>query len=403
MNSESRYDSEPTVFNSLITCLAVAFLLFIALIYRQNNLVLLSILVLFLVIGTKIWTRFCLSRVTCTISVDKQRAFPGEILKLEAILENAKFLPVWLRILWPMGSALKPLESDKSSIRYETGLLWHQRVQFHWDLAALRRGVHRIDPPRILSGDFLGFFKMEKEVPDPVQVIVYPRLISLKPVSLPKRHLFGVPGAKSPVKDPVYILGTREYQPSRPARFIHWKASARHLRLQEKIFEPSQQEKVLLIVDVGSFSEGKDKEAFERTLEVIASLAVQLDNLSCEVGLAANGIMTDGFSSVVPITRGHRQISVILEALARVQMVQNKNINETMRKIRDPLHQISFVFFAYDAAKTDGQAIDYCRTHDLKATFFVCRSDSDSRMLPKYRDTAVYMLDEIQNRKRSLL
>jgi uncharacterized protein (DUF58 family) len=402
MDNETRYDSEPTVFNSFITRLAVAFLLFIALIYRQNNLALLSILVLFLVIGTKTWTRFSLSRIACTISVDKQRAFPGEIVKLKASVENAKFLPVWLRILWPIGSALKPLESDGSSFRQETGLLWHQRVQLHWDLTALRRGVHRIDPPRIMSGDFLGFFKKEKKVPDPVKVIVYPRLISLKPVSLPRRHLFGVPGAKSPVEDPIYILGTREYQPSRPARFIHWKASARHLRLQEKIFEPSQQEKVLLIVDVGSFVESNDEEAFERTLEVVASMAVQLDNLSCEVGLAVNGVMTDGLSSVVPITRGHRQTSVILEALARLQMVQNKTIKETMREIRDPLHQISCVFFAYDAAKTDGPAIDYCRTHNLAATFFVCRSDSGSGILQKIRDTDVYLLDDIRNRKRSL-
>jgi uncharacterized protein (DUF58 family) len=403
MDYESRYDIEPTVFNSFIARLAVACLLFIALIYRQNNLILLSMLVLFLVIGTRTWTRFSPSRIACTISVDKHRAFPGEIVKLKATVENAKFLPVWLRLLWPIGSALKPPQSDGSSFRHETGLLWHQRVQLHWDLTALRRGVHRIDPPRIMSGDFLGFFQKERKVPDPVQVIVYPRLISLKPVSLPRRHLFGVPGARSPVEDPIYILGTREYQPSRPARFIHWKASARHLRLQEKIFEPSQQEKVLLIVNVGSFEDSNDKEAFERTLEVVASMAMQLDNLSCEVGLAANGIMTDGFSSVVPMTRGTRQISVILEALARLQMVQNKTIKETMHEIRDPLHQISCVFFAYDAAKTDDPAINYCRTHNLAATFFVCRSDSGSGILQIDRDADVYLLDEIRNPKRSLL
>jgi hypothetical protein len=123
MNNDSRYDSEPTVFNSFVTFIIVAFLLFIALLYRQGNLVLLSLLVLCLVIGTKTWTRFSLSRVTCVISVDKQRAFPGEILKLKTILENAKFLPVWLRIQWPIGSALQPVESDGAILRQETGLL----------------------------------------------------------------------------------------------------------------------------------------------------------------------------------------------------------------------------------------------------------------------------------------
>jgi uncharacterized protein (DUF58 family) len=401
MNNDSRYDSEPTVFNSFVTFIIVAFLLFIALLYRQGNLVLLSLLVLCLVIGTKTWTRFSLSRVTCVISVDKQRAFPGEILKLKTILENAKFLPVWLRIQWPIGSALQPVESDGAILRQETGLLWHQRVQLQLDLVAQRRGVHRIDPPRILSGDFLGFFEKEKSLPDPGHVVVYPRLIPLEPLCLPKRNFFGVPGAKSPVQDPIYILGTRDYQPSRPARFIHWKASARHLRLQEKIFEPSQQEKVLLAMDVGSFEESKDKEAFEQTLEVVASMAVQLDNLGCAVGLATNGIMTDRVSSAVPITRSHRQISVILEALARLQMVQKEKMKESMRNITDPLHQVSCAFFAYDDGKTADEVAQYCQTQNLEATFWVCHTDPDTGMFQKKNGLAVQPLDEIRTRRRN--
>jgi uncharacterized protein (DUF58 family) len=402
MNNDSRYDSEPTVFNSFVTFIIVAFLLFIALLYRQGNLVLLSLLVLCLVIGAKTWTRFSLSRITCIISMDKQRAFPGDILKLKTTLENAKFLPVWLRIQWPIGSALKPVDSDGAIFRQDTGLLWHQRVQLQWDLVALRRGVHRVEPPRIMSGDFLGFFEKEKRLPDPMHVVVYPRLISLKPLCLPKRNFFGVPGAKSPVQDPIYILGTRDYQPSRPARFIHWKASARHLRLQEKIFEPSQQEKVLLVMDVGSFEESKDKEAFEQTLEVVASMAVQLDNLGCAVGLATNGIMTDRVTSAVPMARSHRQTSVILEALARLQMVQKEKMKESMRNITDSLHQVSCVSFAYDDGKTAGEVAQYCRTHNLEATFLVCHTDSDSGMFQKKNGLTVYTLDEIRIRRRNL-
>jgi uncharacterized protein (DUF58 family) len=235
-----------------------------------------------------------------------------------------------------------------------------------------------------------------------MHVVVYPRLISLKPLCLPKRNFFGVPGAKSPVQDPIYILGTRDYQPSRPARFIHWKASARHLRLQEKIFEPSQQEKVLLVMDVGSFEESKDKEAFEQTLEVVASMAVQLDNLGCAVGLATNGIMTDRVTSAVPMARSHRQTSVILEALARLQMVQKEKMKESMRNITDSLHQVSCVSFAYDDGKTAGEVAQYCRTHNLEATFLVCHTDSDSGMFQKKNGLTVYTLDEIRIRRRNL-
>ena len=336
------------------------------------------------------------------ISVDQQRAFPGETLKLKATLENAKFLPAWLRILWPIGSALKPVDCDEKIFQQQTEILWHQRVQLHWELVALRRGVHRVEPPRILSGDFLGFFENEKKLSDPVHVIVYPKLISLKPLTLAKRNFFGVPGAKSPVQDPIYILGTRDYQPSRPARFIHWKASARHLRLQEKMFEPSQQEKILLLMDVGSFKKSMDKEAFEQTLEVVASMAVQLDNLGCAVGLATNGIMKDRASSVVPITRSRRQISVILEALARLRMVQKETMKETMSNITDPLHQVSCVFFASDDGETACEVAQYCQTHNLEATLLVYHSESDAGMFQKKNGLAVHTLDEIRIQRRDL-
>ena len=45
-----------------------------------------------------------------------------------------------------------------------------------------------------------------------IDVIVYPRLVPLTPVRLPRRELFGIPGAKSPIEDPVYVYGTRRYQ-----------------------------------------------------------------------------------------------------------------------------------------------------------------------------------------------
>jgi uncharacterized protein (DUF58 family) len=147
-----------------------------------------------------------------------------------------------------------------------------------------------------------------------MEVIVYPQLVSLEPVSLPRRDLFGVPGAKSPVKDPIYTLGTRDYQPSRPSRFIHWKATARHLQLQEKVFEPSEREKILIALEVGAFEKSKVTDAFERTLEMIASLAVRMEGRGYAVGLAANGKLKGGGLSIVPPAQGSGRLAAILES-----------------------------------------------------------------------------------------
>ena len=139
----------------------------------------------------------------------------------------------------------------------ESSLWWRQKADFRWELKAQRRGVYPIGPPRITVADLLGFFPKEREQA-PLQIIVYPRIIPLVPFSVPRRDFFGVPGKKSPVKDPIYILGTRDYQHWQPAKYIHWKASARHSRLQEKVFDPSEQEKVLLVLDVTPFSRSEE-------------------------------------------------------------------------------------------------------------------------------------------------
>ena len=59
-------------------------------------------------------------------------------------------------------------------------------------------------------GDIFGFFPREKRTAGDIHVIVYPKLVPLKPLSPPSRNFYGVPGGKSPVQDPIYILGTRK-------------------------------------------------------------------------------------------------------------------------------------------------------------------------------------------------
>jgi uncharacterized protein (DUF58 family) len=179
-------------------------------------------------------------------------------------------------------------------------------------------------------GDLFGFYTKEKKSQAAVDIVVYPRLVEVKPLSLPKREFYGIPGARSPVEDPVYIYGTRDYQPGSPARRIHWKASARHHRLQEKLLEPAEQEKVLILLEVGQFAEIQAVEAFEKIIETAASYAVWLDQRGNAVGFATNGAIAGGGSLIIPITRSPIQLSVILETLARVTMTSEGHLTEIL-------------------------------------------------------------------------
>ena len=192
-----------------------------------------------------------------------------------------------------------------------------------------------------------------------LEVVVYPRLVPLKWSTLPRRDFFGIPGAESPVQDPVYILGTRDYQQGRPAKYIHWKATARHHRLQEKIFEPSEQERILLVVDVGPFARHGAKEEFERMLETVASVAVRLGERGCAVGLVTNGRMAGEGSAIVSVTRNPEQLTTLLEALARMQMEPAQDLLAMFRlHVRLPWG-ISCLYFALEKDEAARTAKEY--------------------------------------------
>jgi uncharacterized protein (DUF58 family) len=392
---EFQENRAPTIFNSPLICFFVGIFLFIALLYRQNDLSLLAILVLLVMSAAKAWSSVSLARVTCTFRVNKKRVFPGETLSLQTVVANAKFLPCWIQIRWPFNPALEPVDSDKGPSWQGAGLLWHQRAQFNRDAVAIRRGFYEVGPPHLAASDLFGFFKKEKRLDDKVFILVYPRIVSVKTVFLPRRDLFGTFGAKSPVKDPVYILGTQDYQPSRPSRHIHWKASARHLRLQEKLFEPSAQGKILMALEVGTYAANQVDDAFERTLEVIASLSIKLDDMGFAVGFVTNGVSKNGDFSVVPPGRGPRQLTDILEALARLQMTQKSSMTEIMRQIPGWRRGLSCAYFSYEDGKAAVQMKEICHKRKIPVTMFVCRSNPESDALQQSDMAGVHLMDAI--------
>ncbi len=381
---------EPTIFNSLLILIFVGLFLFVALLYRQKDLSRLAILVLMVVGGAKAWSIVSPARIRCSSTIENRRVFPDESVSLETTAENGKWLPVWLRILWSVDGALKPEGDPGAIIRQEAFVLWHQIVKFSQSFVALRRGVYQVGPPRIRTSDPLGFYEKEKIQKEAVEIVVYPRLVSLKPVAIRRRDLFGVPGTASPVKDPIYILGTRDYQPSSPARHIHWKASARHRRLQEKVFEPSGQAKVLLTLDVASFEGSHQKECFEDTLEVLASLAVKLDRMGYAVGLAANGTLKGGHASVLPLTRSPRQVPALLEILARMQTMPQGTMAEAIKQSLGSKRGISCIHFCYRDDPSDSDMEKFFQKRQIPVSFLVYRRDPESRSsqgksgIPKY-------------------
>lgn len=322
---------DPSVFGVPLMQVFVGGLLFAALLYSRRDLILLCLLVLGLMFLARLSSRLSFGGIRSVSSLDRNRLFPGEALQVKFTAQNTRIIPAWLQITLAPADALVPL-SSASDLARQSGLLWRQTVEFTFELTAAKRGIFPLGRSDLRIADPLGFFPRDKSTASNLEVVVYPKRVPIKVIPLPQRDFFGRPGAKNPVQDPVYILGTRNYQQGRPARHIHWKASARQHRLQEKVFEPSSQAKCLILLDAAPFAEEGAREAFERTLEVIGSLALALDRRGYAVGFAANASPQAARPAALPVERGPSQVSSILEILAGLRMQADGELLGILRR-----------------------------------------------------------------------
>lgn len=368
----------------------VSLLLVVALLNQDRDLALLALLVLALAAGTKAWTRWSLHRVECGLTVSRSRCFPGEELEVKAYADNRKILPVWVTLRAPSGSLVP------NALSADSGLLWHQEARFSWHLNPARRGVYPLAPLQVEGGDLFGFFRRQGGTEAASEVLVYPRLVPLRPFEVKKRDFFGIAGARSPVDDPVYILGTTDYRNGRPAKHIHWKASARHHRLQEKLFEPTQHEKVLLVIEAKGFEEEADEAAFEAALEVAASLSVRLDREGCTQGFVTNGMMKGPGAAVIAITRNGQQMSRILEALARLRMTAEQDVLDVLRQGLVLPWGVTALCFVHHADRTAGELCQYFRHRRTPVSLFVSQDPVASDVDRLGLSGSVFRIEDIR-------
>lgn len=395
MAFEYPQDRGTTAFSYPLIIFVVAIVLLVSLMSGVAELAMLATLVLLLMVISKVWSLVSLAHVSCSIKVDKSRAFPQEMVTLTTDIENKKFLPIWAQIRWPVNNALGT-DDETSAAPQESGVLGYQHVRFNRHLKALHRGVYQVGPSHISTGDFFGFFRSPKSIHKAEEIVIYPKLVELKRVELPRHELFGSPGVQSPVQDPVYIMGTNDYHPSKPSRHIHWKASAKHSRLKEKIFEPSKQGKIMVVFDVAAFENDGAAAPFEATLEIIASLMVQWSEKRISVGFMTNGMFEGGEVSAVPSSSNPKQLTIILEVLARLQMTKERGLSHVMRQNLGQRRNVHYAHFCYQSGADSEEMIHICESRSIPLTIFVWRRNPKWSAMQNRAGTEVILLNEIR-------
>jgi uncharacterized protein (DUF58 family) len=161
-------------------------------------------------------------------------------------------------------------------------------------------------------------------VPETHCLLVYPRLAVLPPIVEHARFPYGSRAAKPPTpEDPASFAGIRDYRPGDPRRWVDWKASARRLKLQTRVFSPTSQDSMLIVLNMQTMPhawQGYDAAATEDMISVAAALLQQAATSRHPFGLAANGCGT-GMEDFQIFLLPNRRASQLEDSLALLATV----------------------------------------------------------------------------------
>jgi uncharacterized protein (DUF58 family) len=168
---------------------------------------------------------------------------------------------------------------QQGEMEFIANLRGRQTVDVNMPLLFPERGRHTLGPYRVRCGFPLGLAEFERILAAEEEIIVLPRLGTLRRAALtrhlqqhspttgqartvPRRH----PAAQTD------FHGLRVFQPGDSPRWIHWRSSARRGELMIKEFEETPTDNLILFVD--PYRPGPD--ADDANLELAISLAATI-------------------------------------------------------------------------------------------------------------------------------
>ncbi|MEJ7653723.1 MAG: DUF58 domain-containing protein, partial [Chloroflexia bacterium] len=307
-----------------------------------------------------LWARYALDRLEYARTLSIDRLYAGERVELVVSLTNNKLLPVaWVVVEDRLDSSAassgdsyippehrmlaldpdRPYAPGRWEIHEAVSLSWYERVSWSYSVLCPRRGVHRIGPTMLRSGDPFGFYERERRLSATLELLVYPRLIPIEELGLSNRFPFeGARTGAAILDDLLNIVGARPYSETDTVRQVHWRASARGVQLQSKVLRPTTELSVVLFLDLASNEfawQGAEAELTERAISATATIAHRIHAARWSLGLYVNGLHTGTHERVrIGPSRGDDSLARVMEVLARAPVFPTMKFSELLRTER---------------------------------------------------------------------
>lgn len=319
----------------VIAALATGRQLLYRLVYLMTAILVLSFL----------WTLINVYWVRLVRQTRSRRTQVGRLAEERFVIRNTGFLPkLWLEL-----RDASTLPGHRAS-RVVNSLAPRSYRGWLVKTRCLERGVFRLGPLSLASGDPLGLFRVERHLPATSNILVFPATVPLPGFEPPVGIL---PGGDAVRRRAQYITtnvaGIREYAPGDSFNRIHWPSTARLRKVMVKEFEldPLADLWVILdmeaVVQVGSVDVQRatvdeslwgDRYEFELAatteeygVTVAASLCRHFIELNRTVGLITYG---GAGRRLIQADRGERQLNKVLEQLAIVRAAGRVSLQQLL-------------------------------------------------------------------------
>jgi len=202
---------------------------------------------LLLLLGAFAWVRALAARLRLERQVEAAWAQVGDELEERWEVANDSVMPLhWLEI---DDASTLPGYTTRRVVSAAAG----EQIQWRTTARCERRGVYQLGPLIARLSDPLGIFRFEGRGSAERRLVVYPPLVRLPALPLPRGLRGGLAQADLlQLHATPSVGGVRDYTPGDPPSRIHWPFVARHGRLVVKEFDQERAGALWLVLDLAA-------------------------------------------------------------------------------------------------------------------------------------------------------
>jgi uncharacterized protein (DUF58 family) len=281
-----------------------------------------------------IWACLNIRWLGASRELRSNRSQVGGVIQERFLIRNEGPLPkLWVAM--QDHSGLRGYQGD----RVVGSLGGHRERSWMVRARCKRRGKFNFGPITLVSGDPLGLFQIQRDVPLTSTLVVYPATVDVPYFRAPVGRLSGGDALQRRTQlMTTNVSSVRDYMPGDSFNRIHWLSTARRGRLISKEFELDPLADIWLFVDmeeevqVGTwqdellfdsvdtaFSTRTALETHPSTEEYAVTIAASLAKHLLAQRRALGMISYGQRREIVQVDRGERQLVRLLESLAVVK------------------------------------------------------------------------------------